>query len=325
LGTTLVVFSLLIGLFWVRHLFFPAAAEAPTPNPMPAGAAIQRLLAGREWIEAALSLAFICLVVIVVTRLVSRNLVFATRTHVFLIFFALAGFGLFIRGGNLPAIAATYLVARGSEFFAVSFRRASQPGNLFGGAMLIGLAPLLYAPAAIYAVMVPLAMPIYMRNRREAVVALAGLLLPTFAWAYVWWGLGRPFGELYGLIAQALTTRVAAPPVDLREAVDILRLASAALIAACTVLSLGSFVIEARQIRTRAYRIHVYMIFLLVVACGGMALPCASVGDLPLIALPVSVVAASWFSRHNGRFSTILYLITILCVVVCNVMVMSGL
>lgn len=321
LSVTLVLFSVLALLFWFRHLFIPMAAETAALNPMPFGGAISQWLAPYPYAEAALSLLVLYLTAISVTRLVSRNLLFPARTYVFLILMLIAGYGLFIRSGNLPAVVAAWLTAQASEYFASSFRRTARLSDSFRGALLLGCAPLFYAPATIYLLLMPVAMPIYMRGWRESIVALVGMLFPVFAFSYVTWAAGEPFLALYTDIADTLLSRgTLAPLCDVGSAEGIARVFTAAMLVVAVLLSIATFVMSARQIRTRAYRIYLYMLLFLLLSVAGLALPCASVGDLPLVAMPVAIVATFYFSRFEGRFPAIIYALTIAGAVVCNLL-----
>lgn len=310
LGATLVLFVLLMGLFLGRHLLFPLeGAEDAVANPMPLGATLDRLAKGVEWVHVAVSAAFAFFTAISVTRLVSRNLVFPVRTHVFLPLLAVIGFGIAVRGGNASAVVAMFLLSRGNEYFAAAFRRTARPGDLFGGGLMFGLAVLFYAPAAVWLALIPVAMPIYMRNLREGILALTGALLPLFASCYADWVMGGEFLTTLTHIADAVTARMSVPELS------VARLAVAGIVAMMVVVSLVSFASDARKVRTRAYRIHLYMICSLFIGLAGLR----SVGDLPLAAIPMSIVGASWFSRHEGVVPTIVYILTLLTAVAANV------
>lgn len=315
LSGTLVLFCLLLGLFAVGHWYGMNSGEsgADWTTVAPLGLLLEHATMTEPWLDTALALFFALATAISVTRLISRNLVFAVRTHTFLPLVAIVGFGLFWGREMAPAAAAMFFIARGSEYFASSFRRTSKSGDLFGGGFMLGLAPLVYAPAAIFLTMIPLAMSIYMRSWRESALAVAGVLLPSFAVAYATWALGGHFMAIFRDAAAILMTQRALvrPPLPTLVAMGAVVL--------CTVISLGSLAMERSTIRTRALRIHSYMVCLLVVAGVGFALTCSSWADLPLAAVPVGVVTSSWFSRHEGLVPNILYLLIILSAVVANI------
>ncbi len=321
LGITIVLFTLLVLFFQGRHVLSPMAAEAAAANLTPLGSVLGGWFAGLPWIEAVVSVVLILLTAIVITRTVSRNLVFAARTYVFLIFLAVVGYGIFIRSGNLPVVLSAYLLARASECFAAAFRRTAHMYDSFRGAVMLGITPLLYAPAAVYLLLLPLAMPIYMRGWRETAVGFTGLLLPMLVCAYVMWALGNPFTEYFtGLFAQLSTPGGGLPLTEVASPAEIARTVLVALVAIGVVMSLGTYARNARMIRTRAFRIYLFMIFFMLSAVGGMALPCASVGDLPLLAVPVSVVAAEYFSRYTGATANILYISTLIAAMAYNIL-----
>lgn len=321
LGITIVLFTLLLLFFWGRHITGPLPAEAAVPNLTPFGSVVSSWFAGLEWLEAVVSVFVVFLTAIVVTRLVSRNLVFPARTYVFLIFFAIVGYGVFIRTGNLPAVLAGYLLARASECFASAFRRSARMIDSFRGALLLGIAPLFYAPAAMYMLLLPLAMPVYMRGGRETVVGFVGLAFPMLAYAYVMWALGEPFtGYFTDLYGQLSAPGDGLPFIDMATPAGIARMLLMALVAAGLVMSLGTYIMNAGMIRTRAFRIYLFMIFFMLAGIGGLLLPCASAGDLPLLALPVSVVASEYFSRYTGTVASLIYISTIVVAVAYNIL-----
>lgn len=311
LSGTLVLFCLLAGLFAVRH----GVAEAVPA--MGAAAPLGRLMAGvtgTGWGDMAAALFFALWAAVSITRLVSRNLVFAAKTHTFLPLMAIVSLGIVWQSPMSPAVAAMFLLARGSEYMAAAFRRTSRPGDLFGGGMMPGLAPLVYAPASIFLFMVPLAMMVFRRSKRESALTVVGVLLPVFIAAYWTWARGGAFLSVFTDTADFLMTRQGFEPLPPMAA-----LVCGGLAAACVVVSLGSLAADSGTIRTRALRIHVYMVCFLVVAGLGFALPCASWGDLPMAAVPVGVVGASWFSRHDGWIPNVLYILIILSAIVAHV------
>jgi hypothetical protein len=301
LGGALVLFTFLVGLFWVRHLAAPMASEAAVAHPAPLGALIQKYTHNIEWVHAAASLVFIYMTAICITRLVTRNLVFQVRTHAFLPLLAIAGFGIFIREDNTAAVIAMFLLARGSDYFASSFRRDARPGDLFGGGLMFGLAPLFHAPTTFCLPLILVAMLVYIRSLRETLLSLVGASLPAFTWFYILWITDRKFEW---------------PPMyyTLPE-MDITQMVAAGLVATTILMSLLSFLRDARRIRTRAYRIHIYMICFLFVGLAAWH----SISDLPLIAVPIGVVAASWFSRHEGIIPTLTYILTITTIIITNI------
>ncbi|MCL2562242.1 MAG: hypothetical protein FWE10_08010 [Rikenellaceae bacterium] len=327
LGATMMLFSLLLSLFVWRHLAVEKVAVVSGAAPF--GSAIGPWFAMRPYAGSAVTVILIFLTALVLTRLISRNLVFPARTYVFLIFFVIAGYGIFATLGSVSVVLATYLAAKASESFASAFRRSARMSKSFQGAMLLGIAPLLHAPAAVYALLVPLAMAVYIRGWRETLVAIVGLALPAATYSYIMWAFGvQAFGAYFTALGESLFTPVSAgggfPTVSLTSPTEVAVVALVVFMAAAVVLSLGAYVLEARRIRTRALRIYVYMALFMFVGVGGLLLPCASTADVPLLALPLSVVAAGYFSRHTNLAAGILYVLTILAAVAYNLMILKS-
>ncbi len=280
LGATLILFVLLVALFWGRHLW--------------------NIEFGEEWIHAGVSLAAVFMAAYSASRIVLRNLVFAVRTHVFLPLMVIIGFGIIFADEGGGAAVSMFLVTRGGEYFASAFRRTARPGDLFGGGLMMGLAPLACTEAAVFLALIPIAMIVYMRNFRETLLAFTGAALPIFARWYVGWATGEGWTPHFPMLEL--------PELGLRQMI------LGGLLAAGVVVSLGSFVFDRRRIRTRAYRIHIYLFFWLIVSFAGFR----NGGDFALIAVPAGVIAASWFSRHEGVVAQVFYISMLIMAVVAN-------
>lgn len=320
LWVTIAIFTLLLGLFWMNHLTSAAAAQPAIYNPAPFGSAINSWLGAAAYIDAGLSILFIYMTALVITRIISRNLLFPARTYIFLTLYAIIGYGFFMRGNTLPVAISAYLVAKGSEYLAASFQRSTSFRESFRSGIVLGLAPLFYAPSGVYIFLLIIAMPLYMRTVREAILGLAGLILPILTYSYIMWGTGDPFLQPLATLWGTITGDGGGfPPFDLASPAGILRASAAAVAIVAIVLSLGSFVVNAPP-RTRALRVYGFFIFFLIIAVLAIFLPCASIGDLPLLAIPASVVGANFFSRHPGITATIIYILLLVSIIGANIL-----
>lgn len=319
LWMTIGIFTLLLGLFWFNHLT-SVPAQVAIFNPAPFGKAINSWLDTSPYIDAAASIIFIYMTALVITRTISRNLVFPARTYVFIILYAIIGYGFFIRTQTLPITISAYLIAKGSEYLAASFRRSVSFSEMFRSGFVFGLAPLFYAPSVVYILLLFIAMPLYMRSVREAAVALAGLLLPILTYSYIMWGAGDPFMQPLVTLWETITDNGGGIPLfDLHSSAGILRASAATMAIIAIVLSLGSFAVTSHSMRTRAFRVYGFFVFFLIIAVIAIFLPGASTGDLPLIAIPTSVVGAHFFSRHQGIPATIIYILLLISIIASNI------
>lgn len=320
LWVTIGIFTLLLGLFWVNHLTSAISAQSAIYNPAPFGQAVNSWIAGSPYIDAAMSILLTFMTALVLTRIISRNLVFPARTYIFITIYVAICYGFFIHNDTLPVAIAAYLVAKGAEYLAASFRRSVSFSELFRSGFVLGLAPLFYAPSVIYILLLFIAIPVYLRTVREAFVGLTGLILPILTYSYIMWGTGDPFLQPLITLWDAVTNDGGGfmPPFYPHSPAGFLRLSAAAAVIAALVLSLGTFVLNPRGMRTRALRIYSFFVFFLLIAGIAMFLPCASTGDLPLTAIPASVVGSHYFSRHPGIPATILYFLLLGSIITGN-------
>lgn len=255
--------------------------------------------------------ALLFLAALLVTRIVTRNMVLVVRTYLPALFFAVVASGFYRPDNGAASAVAALLLIAGSDRLIAGFRRKASFDPLFRGAFLLGTAPLVAAPAVLFFPAVPVAVVLFRRNGHEAAVALIGYVLPLLVCSYVYWGMGYPFGHVGEMLAGALTTPAASDMLTLRA--GLWRMALAALLLLLTALSIVSFAGHAAQMRTRARRIFLYFIYMLVPGAGLFLLPGRSPEMFALLAVPLAVIAPNFFVRHTGALPALLYLSLLLC------------
>jgi hypothetical protein len=246
---------------------------------------------------------------VVLVNIIRRGIVFDARNSAPALLFVVMFCGLYVGRDYLALSIATYLLLKGSQYFASAFVRDNSFNFMFLGAWLVGCAPLVFAPAVIFMLLIPLACIIFMRSWRETLVALFGMLLPILMCAYVLWAIGEGFTEIFVSMRDILL----APYTSFKvTAVNIPLLAYAGLCLLLALVSVVSFILKQGEMRTRAYKIYVYMAYFLLIALLGLVFTCHSADMLMLAAAPLSVVVTGFFSRFKGWLPTLLYILLLL-------------
>ncbi|MCC8035489.1 MAG: hypothetical protein LIO77_06115 [Rikenellaceae bacterium] len=331
-GATIVQFLLLAALFWASSLCGIAgtagdaamsltyAAEEGSFLP---GFYINGALSHYPAAAGALTLLLIFVNAFLITKTVSRNLVYATRTYLPAIFYLLVACGICFPVYDLSAVVAAWLLVQASIAFISSFVRSDSFGSTFKGAFFIGITPLLDPPNAIYLLMIPAAMAIFRRGGRETFVALIGSLLPALFTAYIWWACGNEFTGLFVDIwreftagfPQSIGGRAAglsgAAAALASTPAGIARLLTTGLLAVTLIMSAVGFFTMSSDMRTRAYKIHIYAIWFLLLAVISLALPSGGSGNFPVLAIPAAILAPVFFVKHRSPVPTILYILLV--------------
>ncbi|MCD8073087.1 MAG: hypothetical protein LUE10_07985, partial [Alistipes sp.] len=270
---------------------------------------------------AAAALLLLFINAFLITKTVSRNLVYATRTYLPCLFYLLVACGICFPGYDLAAVIAAYLLVQASIAFISSFIRSDSFAYTFKGAFFIGITPLVEPQNAIYILLIPLAMAIFRRGGRETLVALLASLLPALVAAYIWWACGHSFTGIFVQVWHEFTAGVAqlaaGEPYGLSAGVaamastpaGIARLAGISLICFTLLLSVAGFFSASSDMRTRAYKIHQFALWFLLLAAISLALPSRGCGNFPVAAIPAAILAPSFFVRHRSLGPMILYIL----------------
>ncbi|MCD8102533.1 MAG: hypothetical protein LUE26_08215 [Alistipes sp.] len=257
----------------------------------------------------ALSLVFVFINAFVITRTISRNLVYPVRSYLPCIFYLLVSCGICFPAFDLAAIIAAYLIVCATVAFISSFVRTVSFGTTFRGAFFIGLTPLLEPQNAIYILLVPIATVVFRRCTRETTVAVLGSVFPTLLAAYLYWTLGYGFTGVFESIWNGFAfAEPTAASLFPKGAAGTGKLVAAGLIALTVILSAFTFMSAAADMRTRAYKIQVFALWFLVICAVSMAMPSRTEGNFAVLAIPASILAPSFFVRHRGTLPLLLYI-----------------
>lgn len=335
LGWTLLLFAGLTALFWMRSVVAPLPEADALCAQMPLGLWIDRAGA---WLPLGLRNLLIVLIVfwngLLLTRVMSRNMLVLERTYMPFILYLLVACGLsFGRTPLAPYVAAGLLVTA-FDLMIGSFRRVVVYAKSFDSALLTGLSALVYGPAAVYALLLPCSLILFRKGWREWLTTTVGLALPFLIASYVYWGLGEPFLHVWNLWLQEMSERLGSP-FFWQRACEALSAGGAATgspgavalmiapwvpIALVTGAALGVFLFKARSMRTRPYKTYLYFVWILFFSLTPLLAPGGSTADLPLLAAPLAIVMPTYFNRFGGWPGNGAYLLLLGCVILYNLL-----
>jgi len=237
-----------------------------------------------------------------------RELYFV-RTTVTIPFYGIVACGIFVAHDSLTAALASVFSVAAVRGFYSSFRDGYGFSPLFFASFSLGTIPLLYAPALPMISLMPLAVLLFKRSAREAIVAAAGILLPAATACYIAWGAG---GDLLQPLRDTWEAMLAASGYRLFGHMGmgsgilfsyLLALVLSAIFFCCiNIYSLGA----------RARYITIFNICAFIVSLAVPAMPGATPGALAVVAVPAALMIPAMLVRLNKNVSTALYLALIL-------------
>lgn len=335
LGWTLLLFAGLTALFWMRGVAAPLPEAGAFSTQMPLGLWIDRAGA---WLPLGLRNLLIVLIVfwngLLLTRVMSRNMLVLERTYMPFILYLLVACGLSFGRTSLAPYVAAGLLVTAFDLMVGSFRRVVVYAKSFDSALLTGLSALVYGPAAVYALLLPCSLILFRKGWREWLTTTVGLALPFLIASYVYWGLGEPFLHVWNLWLQEMSERLGSPffwqqtseafragSVAGSQGALALMIAAWVPIVLVTWAALAVFLFKARSMRTRPYKTYLYFVWILFFSLLLGVTPGGSAAELPLLAAPLAIVMPTYFNRFGGKWpGNGAYLLLLGCVILYNLL-----
>lgn len=211
----------------------------------------------------------------------------------------------------LPVLTAATLLALAFKNYSRSFRSGYSFDALFRASLYLGMLPLVAPSLLPMIALLPLAVILFHRTLREAVVAVAGVLLPVFAFCYVNWGAGGSFAAPLHLAWEAFTQ---GSPLEAVRAIPTQALITLGIILLLDLGALFCFLgdIYAVGTKPRAILILAFCLLVLFVLFVPAALnPTSTTAVINLVAVPSAILLPFLLVRIHRIPASILYLILI--------------
>lgn len=328
---TLFYFVLLAVIFWGAELVDPvrsglAAAAygeqimAP-PAGMPLGTLIDHWLGYVPGIGILLSSILVFVNSFFVTRVVIRNVIFLERTYMPAIIYLLVSSGYYNSYMSFRPLLVAFLVLAAVEIIFKSYNyKAIATGPYLVVGFIIGAAGAIYVPALFLVTLIPIGLIIFrLFDIREWIAAFGGWLMPLFFSAYGVWLAGGDFTGVVSECRQVLTTPLALPPANLFSSFEWTFIGCVAVL---FVLSIVTFLGRRRSYKLKPFKVYIFFIWMLAVAALILAfVPCRSLYQLPILAVPLAVIIPTYFNSRKPNFvSNFLYVLMMGCAVVIHLL-----
>ncbi len=229
--------------------------------------------------------------------------------------------GIVVSGEALASLIAAWLLTLAVRQFVFSLHKEYRFTEVFHAGFYLGLIPLLYAPAAVLTLPVAVAaLSIYRRGVREAIVCLAGLVLPVLAAGFIHWWAGQPlwfvFSELWRCIVDRPGTMAGLPPYS--------AVAVAVLVLMLTLVAIFWVPGHKKSVRKTQYKFiaHTSLVLLFVLATA--AIPGTSTTLAALVAVPCALCVPYAFPGKLATISTVIYCLVVAAVLALDLLPVLG-
>ena len=281
------------------------SAGAPETMPLLGGALTRFQAAYPVW--ARLAAGFMILFTGMCTgRIAIRYNLYGVSTCLPIPLYAVVACGIFSGGNYLTAFAASMLLALAAKNYCRSYCNGYGFDAIFRASLYLGLLPLVYAPATPLVLILPLAILLFKRTFREAVVAAAGLILPLLTACYVSWSMGDEFTAPVMTLADALVSGV---PLWIFKGLPLPSLVMLCVIAALALTALLFFLSDIYAAGTKPRFILIFNTGILAMTLALLCTPSVTPEAFTLTAVPAALLFPVFFVRIDRRIALPVYLI----------------
>lgn len=239
-------------------------------------------------------------------RMTIRYNLYSVTTCLTVPLYGIIACGVAVGGDYLTAFTASALFMLSIKDFGRSLCNGYSFDTLFRASLYLGLLTLVSAAALPLLLLLPLALLLFRRTLREAVAALAGLLLPAFAYCYINWAVGGTFFAPLTALSHAFLTGA---PLTVLAALPPFKLVLLGGIVLLVLLSLLFFLSDVYAAGTKSRFILIYNICAFALTILLLGSPAASPGSIALAAVPSAVLIPVLFVRINRYIALLLYLL----------------
>lgn len=246
-------------------------------------------------------------------RMTVRYSLYSLHTYLAIPLYGFFACGLFVSSGFAVEYLSGALLVLSLNSFYASFRSGDYGfGAIFRGSLCIGIIPLIYTPALVLFLVIPLAVFLFKRSAREFLVASIGYLFPLFVICYLNWAMDGAFVTPVLVLFKAF--------IGVGD-FWILNLDSMSLAMLCVTLLLFlcagvCYFLDIYAAGPKSRSILLFNLSLFIVIGSMLFMPCASAASVAMLAIPIAVVLPLLFVRLNHSVALFLYLGMIaLCII----------
>ncbi len=274
------------------------------------------------WPRAARAISAVLAVASALTvgRIGVRHNLYAGGSLLAIPLYAIIACGVFLPGDCLTGFISSFLLARVMRNYCTSYRNGYAFTSLFRGSLYLGILPLLYAPALLLIVLLPLAALLFKRTFRELIVATGGVLLPISAFCYLHWAFG---GELTTPVEQLFAALMAGSGFHLLGHAPLAAILQLIVLLSAVLCALFYFLNDLYASSSKARAILTVVAWLFVLCCSAFLLPGTTAELFPLLAVPASLMLPFLFVRLKTSLANSLYA-AILLLSLLNLLLPAG-
>ncbi len=303
----------------LRAALLPAGDESIPNTPTPVGSLLQGL---QQHIPTLCILAWALMMMFAgldVGRYGPKFSLYPAYTLMAIPMFGITSGAVMVSGEFLLSGIAMLLMLFGTKYLLRCIMRTESFNDLSLAMLCYGTLPLIFAPAALFYVTLPILVLIARNTWRDWVVSVASLLFPILSVSYWGWCAGEGFSSTAEQIYTSMFTPSEFSFFSTLNIAGIVLLGILIIIVLCSI----SLIISDRySLKVKSRATMRFNAFMLLVVLAMFFLPSCTATAFAIIATPVAILTPIMFVRMSMSFTEMLYRL-LLIVAAANMLVLA--
>lgn len=285
------------------------AATLAEVNGAPLGSIIHPFEVAHPILAAIVSFVLIVYLSFIATRSTVRTHIFGANSFATMTLVPLAIMGFASEGDMLTTALLAWLAVEALRRLFFAFGSEERLHAIFSGLLAVGAMPLLDSSMFVAVIALPMILVALRVGAREAIIAIVGMLLPIFSYAYVVWCMGGSFVEA---IVEPYHNMLAPSGLSLVEYFAMPRMVLMATLLIATLVSVVLYVrnrLGLTLVSRHVWRFAIVAMTLL--AASLVLLPSLLPASFVVLGVMMSMFAPMFFLRVNTLIAMALYILMI--------------
>lgn len=316
LATTLFIIVVVTTL---RASLFPAGDESIPNTPTPIGALLQTLQQSLPVLSTLAWAAMLGFAGLDAGRYGPKFSLYPAYTLMAIPIFGVMAGAVMVSGEYLLSGVAMLLMLFGTKYLLRCIMRTESYNDLSLSMLCYGTLPLLFAPAALFYVTLPILVLVVRNGWRDWVVSVASLLFPILSVSYWSWCAGEGFlaaGE------QIYTSMLTSSEFSFFSTLNIAGIALLGIVIIMVLCSVSLIISDKYSLKVKSRAVMRFNALMLLVVLAMFFMPGCTSTIFAIIATPIAILTPIMFVRMSISFTEMLYRL-LLVAATANMLVMA--
>ena len=282
----------------------PVGDESITNTPTPIGIFLQNLQTKIPTLSAVIWALCAMFAGLGVGRYAAKYSIYPAYTLMAIPVLGVMATAVIVSGDYLVSSAVLLLMLHATKYIHRCVMRSKSFGDISLAMLCYGVIPLVFAPAAILYVTLPILILVLYNSWRNWLVAVSSLIFPLLSVSYWSWCAGEEFLSSAQLI---YNSALAGSEFHLFSTLNLASILLLGVVIMMVLCAMSLIISDRYSLKVNSRAAMRFNLFMMLVCIGMFFLPSATATTFAMISLPVSMLVPIIFVRMGLGFTEMLY------------------